>query len=134
MSTRTVLAGFLVSGFMAEPVWGASREVSTGAPRAARVRGRCCRRRVDAAVWTAIGLIATFVIGSLFFLGSRIDASSGRIDSLAGRIDARFAQIDGRFDRVDARFDRIDGRFVAVEARLDALSGRIDAHADRHAG
>jgi hypothetical protein len=134
MSTRTVLAGFLVSGVMAEPVWGVDREVSTGNLVPARVRGRCYGRGVDAPVWTATGLVSTFAIGSLFYLGSRIDALAGRIDARFAQVDARFDRVDARFDRADARFDRMDARFDAVEARLDALSGRIDAHVDRHAG
>jgi len=66
---------------------------------------------MDAAVWTAIGLLAATSLGTLFYLGSRIDA-------LASRIDARF-------DRVDARFDHMEERF-------DALASRLDAHLDRH--
>ena len=66
---------------------------------------------MDAAVWTAIGLLAATSLGTLFYLGSRIDA-------LAARMDARF-------DRVDARFDRVDERF-------DALATRLDAHLDHH--
>jgi hypothetical protein len=72
---------------------------------------------MDAAAWTAIGLLATFSLGSLFHLGSRIDALSARMD---GRFDALIARMDARFD--------------AVDARLDAVNARIDAHLDRHAG
>ena len=60
---------------------------------------------MDAAVWTAIGLLAATSLGTVFYLGSRIDA-------LAGRMDARFD---------------------ALEARMDAFSVRLDAHLDRHA-
>lgn len=67
---------------------------------------------MDAAVWTAIGLLAATSLGTVFYLGSRIDA-------LASRMDARF-------DRVDARFDHMEERF-------DALAARLDAHLDRHA-
>ena len=67
---------------------------------------------MDAAVWTAIGLLAATSLGTLFYLGSRIDA-------LAARIDARF-------DRVDMRFDHMEERF-------DALAARLDAHLERHA-
>ena len=59
---------------------------------------------MDAAVWTAIGLLAATSLGTLFYLGARIDA---------------------RFDRVDARFDRMDERF-------DALAARLDTHLDHH--
>jgi len=74
---------------------------------------------MSAAIWTAIGLLAATSLGTLFYLGTRIDA-------LAARMDAGFARVDARFDRIDARFD-------AVDARLDALNARIDAHLDRHA-
>jgi hypothetical protein len=74
--------------------------------------GATLANEMDAAVWTAIGLLAATSIGSLFYLG-------GRIDGLAVRMDARF-------DRVDARFDHMEKRF-------DALAARFDAHLDRHA-
>ena len=75
---------------------------------------------MDAAVWTAIGLLAATSLGTLFYLGSRIDA-------LAARMDAGF-------DRVDARFARVDARFDGLDARLDALNARVDTHLDRHTG
>ncbi len=68
---------------------------------------------MTAAVWTAIGLLAATSLGTLFYLGARIDAVGARIDALAGRMDTRFD---------------------AVEARLDAVNVRIDAHLQRHAG
>ena len=67
---------------------------------------------MDAAVWTAIGLLAATSLGTLFYLGSRID-------SLAARLDAGFARVDTRFD--------------AIESRLDGLASRFDAHLDQHA-
>jgi hypothetical protein len=68
---------------------------------------------MDAAVWTAIGLLAATSLGSLFYLGSRIDALGSRIDALSARMDSRFD---------------------AVVSRFDSLEGRLDAHLDRHAG
>ena len=68
---------------------------------------------MDAAIWTAIGLLAATSFGTLFYVGSRIDA-------LAARMVARF-------DRVDARFDHMEERF-------DSLTARFDAHLDRPAG
>ena len=68
---------------------------------------------MDAAVWTAIGLLTATSLGALFYLGARIDGLGARIDSLAARMDARF-----------------DG----MESRFDALSARLDTHLDRHAG
>jgi hypothetical protein len=67
---------------------------------------------MDAAVWTAIGLLAATSLGTLFYLGSRIDALTARMDA--------------RFDGVDMRFDRMEERF-------DAVAARLDAHLDRHA-
>jgi hypothetical protein len=78
---------------------------------------------MDAAVWTAIGLLATFSLGTLFYLGSRLD-------SLSARMDARFDSIDARFD---ALITRMDARFDSVDARLDAVNSRVDTHLDRHA-
>jgi hypothetical protein len=68
---------------------------------------------MDAAVWTAIGLLAATSLGTLFYLGSRIDSLGSRIDALSARMDSRFDGVAGRFD---------------------ALEGRLDAHLDRHAG
>ena len=71
---------------------------------------------MDAAVWTAIGLLAATSLGTLFYLGSRIDALAARMDA---RMDAGFARIDARFDAMDARFD--------------GLAARLDAHLGQHA-
>ena len=71
---------------------------------------------MDAAVRTAIGLLAATSLGTLFYLGSSID-------SLAARLDAR----------IDAGFARVDTRFDAIESRLDGLASRFDAHLDQHA-
>ena len=71
---------------------------------------------MDAAVWTAIGLLAATSLWTLFHLGSRIDSLAARLDT---RIDAGFARVDTRFD--------------AIESRLDGLASRFDAHLDQHA-
>jgi hypothetical protein len=78
---------------------------------------------MDAAVWTAIGLLAATSLGTLFYLGSRMDALAARLDA---RMDAGFARMDAGFARVDSRFD-------AIEARFDGLASRLDAHLDHHA-
>jgi hypothetical protein len=83
-----------------------------GTDSATSYPGATLASEMDAAVWTAIGLLAATSLGNLFYLGSRIDA-------LASRMDARF-------DRVDARFDHMEERF-------DAFASRLDAHLDRHA-
>ena len=67
---------------------------------------------MDAAIWTAIGLLAATSLGSLFYLGSRIDGLGSRIDGLGNRIDALGARLD---------------------KGLDAIESRIDAHLERHA-
>ena len=72
---------------------------------------------MEAAVWTAIGLMAATSLGTLSYLGSRMDA-------LAARLDAR---LDSGFARVDTRFD-------AIESRFDGLAARLDTHVDQHAG
>ena len=60
---------------------------------------------MDAAIWTALGLLAATSLGSLLYLGSRIDGLGNRIDVLGARLDTR----------------------------LDAMESRIDAHLERHA-
>ena len=55
---------------------------------------------MDAAVWTAIGLLAATSLGSLFYLGSRIDALGGRFDALAAQMDAGFGRVDARLDAI----------------------------------
>lgn len=85
--------------------------------------GASLANEMDAAVWTAIGLLAATSLGTLFYLGSRIDA-------LAARMDAGFARVDARFD---TGFARIDARFDAMEARFDGLGARLDTHLDQHA-
>ena len=56
--------------------------------------------------WTAIGLLAATLLGSLFYLGGRIDGLEARLGS------------------------RIDN----LGNRIDAMAARIDAHLERHAG
>jgi hypothetical protein len=48
-------------------------------------------------------LLAATSLGTLFYMGSRIDA-------LAARMDAGFDRVDAGFERVDARFDAHLGR------------------------
>ena len=68
---------------------------------------------MDSAVWTAIGLLAATTLGSLFYLGARIDGLGSRIDAWGTRIDAMASRMDSRFDSLEAR---------------------LDAHLDWHAG
>jgi hypothetical protein len=82
---------------------------------------------MDAAAWTAIGLLAATSLGTLFYLGARIDSLGNRVeglgDSLNGRIDALGARLDGRIDSLEARMD----------SRFDSLETRLETHLDRHA-
>jgi hypothetical protein len=81
---------------------------------------------MEAAVWTALGLCFATSLGSLFYLGSRIDA-------LAARMDARFEGMDARFERIDARFDRVDARFDRMDMRFDSLSDKLTDHIEHQA-
>jgi len=69
---------------------------------------------MEAATWTAIGLLAATSLGSLFYLGSGIDALSSRIDALGARLDSR----------LDAD----------LGARIEAQGAKMDEHLRRHAG
>lgn len=96
---------------------------------------------MDTAVWTAIGLLAATSLGSLFYLGSRIDALGARIGALADGTASRFDHVDARIDaladgtasRLDSLAARMDAGFARVDARFDAIEARLDAHIDRHA-
>jgi hypothetical protein len=52
-----------------------------------------------AVAWSAIGLSAATLIGSLFYLGSRIDYPGLRIDHLSSRIDALSLPLDAHIDQ-----------------------------------
>jgi outer membrane murein-binding lipoprotein Lpp len=115
---------------------------------------------VDAAVWTAIGLLAATSLGSLLYLGSRIDAlgfalgsrvdglgsridglSSGidsRIDGLSSTIDAQAARLDARIDAqgtdLGRRLDRLEANMSALTTVVNTLATGLNAHRERHAG
>ena len=72
---------------------------------------------MEASTWTAIGLLAATSLGSLFYLGSRIDALSSRIDALGARLDSR-----------------IDAMSADLGARIEAQGAKMDEHLRRHAG
>jgi len=58
---------------------------------------------MTAVAWAAIGLLAATLLGSFFYLGSRLDALGARIDSLGSRLDGR---IDALGAKLDARIER----------------------------
>jgi hypothetical protein len=53
---------------------------------------------MEAQAWTAIGLLAATLVGSLFYIGNRIDSLGARLDS---RIDGLSGRIDGLTFRVE---------------------------------
>jgi hypothetical protein len=69
-----------------------------------------------AVAWAAIGILAATLVGSLYYLGGRIDRLSDRIDGLG-------SSLSSRVDVLDAR----------LSARIDALAAGMDAHIERHA-
>jgi hypothetical protein len=74
------------------------RSASSGAGATCEI---CHRQRVGsvldsagmtAVAWSAIGLLAAPLLGSLYYLGSRIDALGAHLD---GRIDTRLGRHPG---------------------------------------
>ena len=61
---------------------------------------------MEGVTWAALGILAAGQLGTLFYLGSRIDVLAARMDDL----------------------------FDQVKARLDAINARVDAHLERHTG
>ena len=45
---------------------------------------------MEAVAWTAIGLLATSMFGSFFYLGHKIDALGARLDARIDQLSARF--------------------------------------------
>ncbi len=93
---------------------------------------------MEAQAWTAIGLLAATLLGSLFYLGNRIDTLGARLDS---RIDGLTGRIDGLTGRIDGLNGRLDGLTVRVEeqgrqlgSEIYGLATRLDEHLRRHAG
>ena len=76
---------------------------------------------MEGVAWTAIRLLAATLLGSLFYLGGRIDALAARLDA---RIDAQSADLGGRIDALGARLD----------ARIERLATALEDHVRRHAG
>ncbi|HWC71975.1 MAG TPA: hypothetical protein VG993_12505 [Actinomycetota bacterium] len=100
---------------------------------------------MEAAIWSAIALVALISTGTLFLLVQRFDALAARIGGLAARIDAQGSSLAARIDaqgadlgaRIDAQgaelASRIDAQGAELGARIDSLSARLDAHIGRHA-
>lgn len=52
-----------------------------------------------AVAWATLGVLTATLFGTLFYLGSKIDALSARMDGFAGRMDAMSARLDAHVDR-----------------------------------
>ena len=82
---------------------------------------------MEAQAWTAIWLLAATLVGSLFYLGNRID-------SLGARLDARIDGLAGRIDRLSDRVDGLSGRVDGLSGRVEQQGLKLDKHLRRHAG
>jgi len=92
---------------------------------------------MEAQAWTAIGLLAATLVGSLFYLGNRIDSMGARFDPLGARIDSLGVRLDSRIDGLSGR---IDGLTFGVEdqgrqlgSQIYELAAKLDDHLRRHA-
>jgi hypothetical protein len=89
---------------------------------------RCTLVLMEAAVWSAIAIVAAVSTGTLFLLVTRIDALSARIDGLSSRLDAR---LDGVSSRIDALASEVSVRFDGQAARIDAVASDMTARFER---
>lgn len=85
---------------------------------------------MEAQAWTAIGLLAATLLGSLFYLGQRIDGLGARLDS---RIDSLAGEIRGQSSRIDALSTRVEGLGSQLGDRIYELAAKLDDHLRRHA-
>jgi hypothetical protein len=85
---------------------------------------------MEAQAWTAIGLLAATLVGSLFYLGNRIDSLGARIDSLGARLDSR---IDGLSGRIDGLTFRVEDQGRQLGSQIYELAAKLDDHLRRHA-
>jgi hypothetical protein len=92
-------------------------------------------RMVEAQVWTVIGLLAATLIGTLVYLGGRIESLGARMDS---RIESLGARMDSRIDGLSARIDglraRIEEQGAQLSDRIYELAVKLDDHLRWHAG
>ena len=101
------------------------RQETEAAPQA--VGPRWYGPLVEAATWTAIAVLAGAVLGTLFYLGARIDGLGGGLEA---RIDSLAARLDGRIDSLAARLDaRIEAQGGEIRDLRVGLGGAIDAQA-----
>lgn len=95
---------------------------------------------MEAQTWAAISLLGAALLGTLFWMGTRLDGIGARVDQQAGRIDEQAARIDvmgerivtlsehvdSRSDRADLHFDRMEAHFDRMDARFDQTDERIN--------
>jgi outer membrane murein-binding lipoprotein Lpp len=86
---------------------------------------------MEAQTWTVIGLLAATLLGTLIYIGGRIDGISARIDSQSAQLNAR---IDGLSSEMNARFDGLSTRIDGLSTRVDALTAEMHEHMRWHAG
>ena len=79
---------------------------------------------MEAQAWTAIGLLAATLVGSLFYLGNGIHSLGARLDS---RIDRLAMRMDGLSLRIEDQ-----GRQLG--AQIYELAVKLDEHLAHHAG
>lgn len=103
---------------------------------------------MEAALWSAIAVVAALSMGTLFLLVARIDGLGSRVDDLGSRVDGLGSRLDARIDALATRIDslsadtsgRIDALTAAMTAGFDRVDDRLtrverelQAHVDRHA-
>lgn len=90
-------------------------------------------KRMTTVAWTAIGLLAATLLGTLVYLGQRIDALAARVDAqgadLGQRIDAQGAELGQRIDAQGAELSRrVDALATRLDSRIDSLSVVLTDH------
>lgn len=78
---------------------------------------------MEAHAWTAIALLGAILVGSLFYLGNRIDSLGARLDS----------RIDGLSGRIDGLTARVEDQGRQLGSQIYELAAKLDEHLRRHA-
>lgn len=93
---------------------------------------------MDAQIWTLIGVLTATLLGTLVYLGGRIDGLATQIETKSESTNARIERLGTKFD---SRFDDVNARIDGTHSRLDSLTTdiyrvvfRLDDHLRRHAG
>ncbi len=85
---------------------------------------------MEAQVWTLIGLLAGTLIGTLYYLGNRIDALGNRMDA---RMDGLSGRMDGLAQRMDALTLTVHEQGRQLGSQIYDLAKGLDDHIRRHA-